>query len=60
MTSQVQPRPVRPGIDDHGGDIATVLVPEEDLTRRLAEMAAEISRDYAGRERSWSGCSRAR
>ncbi len=32
------------------GDIATVLVSAEDITRRLGELAAEIERDYAGRE----------
>jgi hypoxanthine phosphoribosyltransferase len=30
--------------------IGRVLVPAEDLTRRIGELAAEINRDYAGRE----------
>jgi hypoxanthine phosphoribosyltransferase len=30
--------------------IGEILVPEEDLRRRTAELAADISRDYAGRE----------
>ena len=30
--------------------IGKILVPAEDLTRRVTELAAEISRDYAGRD----------
>jgi len=33
-----------------GTDLAEVLVPAEDIARRLAEMAAEVDRDYAGRD----------
>jgi hypoxanthine phosphoribosyltransferase len=33
--------------DDSIGDI---LVPAEDLARRVRELAAEISRDYAGKD----------
>ncbi len=32
------------------GAIGEVLVPAEDLQRRIGELAAEISRDYAGRD----------
>jgi hypoxanthine-guanine phosphoribosyltransferase len=31
-------------------DIASVLVSQQDIARRLQEVAAEIARDYAGRE----------
>jgi hypoxanthine phosphoribosyltransferase len=31
-------------------EIGEILVPREDLQRRVAELGAEISRDYAGRE----------
>ncbi len=31
------------------GDIARVLVPTEDISRRVAELAGEIDQDYAGR-----------
>ncbi|HAH06200.1 MAG TPA: hypoxanthine phosphoribosyltransferase [Elusimicrobia bacterium] len=37
-----EPRPPHP-------DIARILVPEEELQRRIRELAQEISRDYAGR-----------
>jgi hypoxanthine phosphoribosyltransferase len=33
-----------------GSAIGEVLVPDEDLQRRVAELGAEISRDYAGRD----------
>jgi hypoxanthine phosphoribosyltransferase len=32
------------------GPIGDILVPEEDLTRRVGELAAEVSRDYAGKD----------
>jgi hypoxanthine phosphoribosyltransferase len=35
---------------DGNGAIGEILVPEEDLRRRVGELAAEISRDYAGRD----------
>lgn len=34
----------------HGDAIGEILVPAEALARRVAELAAEISRDYAGRD----------
>jgi hypoxanthine phosphoribosyltransferase len=34
----------------HDGEIGDVLVPAEDLKRRVAELGAEISRDYDGRD----------
>jgi hypoxanthine phosphoribosyltransferase len=34
--------------DDH--EIGEILIPAEDLERRVRELAAEISRDYAGRD----------
>lgn len=35
---------------DLRGDIAEVLIPEARIRQRLGELAAEIDRDYAGRE----------
>jgi hypoxanthine phosphoribosyltransferase len=35
---------------DGSGAIGEILVPEEDLRRRVGELAAEISRDYADRD----------
>ncbi|WP_026460628.1 hypoxanthine phosphoribosyltransferase [Schaalia suimastitidis] len=35
---------------DMGQDLKSILVDEAELDRRLTEMAAEIDRDYAGRE----------
>jgi hypoxanthine phosphoribosyltransferase len=35
---------------DGNGAIGEILVPEEDLRRRVGELAAEISRDYADRD----------
>jgi hypoxanthine phosphoribosyltransferase len=35
---------------DGDGAIGEVLVPAEDLQRRIGELAAEISRDYAGKD----------
>ena len=35
---------------DDDDRIGEILVPPEDLTRRVQELAAEISRDYAGRD----------
>jgi hypoxanthine phosphoribosyltransferase len=35
---------------DGDGGIGDVLVPAEDLQRRIGELAAEISRDYAGKD----------
>jgi hypoxanthine phosphoribosyltransferase len=35
---------------DGNGAIGEILVPEEDLRRRVGELAAEISRDYASRD----------
>jgi hypoxanthine phosphoribosyltransferase len=35
---------------DANGAIGEVLVPASDLSRRVGELAAEISRDYAGRD----------
>jgi hypoxanthine phosphoribosyltransferase len=35
---------------DSDGAIGEVLVPAEDLQRRIGELAAEISRDYAGKD----------
>ena len=35
---------------DGEGGIGEVLVPAEDLQRRIGELAAEISRDYAGKD----------
>jgi hypoxanthine phosphoribosyltransferase len=35
---------------DHDGRIGEILVPAEDLDRRVRELAAEISRDYAGKD----------
>ena len=35
---------------DAAGEIGEVLIGEEELQRRVAELAAEISADYAGRE----------
>ena len=32
------------------GAIGDILVPEQDLARRVGELAAEISRDYAGKD----------
>ena len=32
------------------GAIGEILVPEEALTRRVGELAAEVSRDYAGKD----------
>jgi hypoxanthine phosphoribosyltransferase len=34
--------------DDHA--IGDILVPADDLTRRVRELAAEVSRDYAGKD----------
>ena len=47
------PRPVGGGDGrEHagGGDVGEVLVTEEDLERRVAELGAEITRDYRGRD----------
>jgi hypoxanthine phosphoribosyltransferase len=35
---------------DGDGAIGEVLVPAEDLQRRIGELAAEVSRDYAGKD----------
>ena len=35
---------------DDDDRIGEILVPPEDLARRVEELAAEISRDYAGRD----------
>jgi hypoxanthine phosphoribosyltransferase len=32
------------------GEIGDILVPAEDLSRRVRELAAEVSRDYAGKD----------
>src|SRR5436190_22465352 len=50
-----RPRPTGPEIPTKGppvydGDIASVLVTEEAIRRRTAELAAEIGRDHAARE----------
>jgi hypoxanthine phosphoribosyltransferase len=37
-------------VTGHGDAIGEILVPAEALARRVAELAAEISRDYAGRD----------
>jgi hypoxanthine phosphoribosyltransferase len=37
------------GVDANGA-IGDILVSEEDLTRRVRELAAEVSRDYAGKD----------
>jgi tRNA(Ile)-lysidine synthase len=42
--------PPRIGGVSADGAIGEVLVPAEDLTRRVRELGAEISRDYAGRD----------
>jgi hypoxanthine phosphoribosyltransferase len=36
--------------DDMGADLAEVLITEADIHRRLREMAAQVDRDYAGRD----------
>jgi hypoxanthine phosphoribosyltransferase len=36
--------------EDMGSDLAEVLVPADEIARRLQEMAAEVDRDYAGRD----------
>jgi hypoxanthine phosphoribosyltransferase len=36
--------------DPQHPDISDVLVTEQEIARRIAELAAELSRDYAGRE----------
>ena len=36
--------------DNVDSDLATVLLSEEDIQRRLSELAAEIERDYEGRD----------
>jgi hypoxanthine phosphoribosyltransferase len=36
--------------DNVDSDLATVLLSEEDIQRRLTELAAEIERDYEGRD----------
>jgi len=36
--------------DDMGKDLATVLVSAEQVQQRLAEMAADVDRDYAGHD----------
>ena len=42
--------PIESG-DVEGDDaIGEILVPAEDLTRRIRELAAEVSRDYAGKD----------
>jgi hypoxanthine phosphoribosyltransferase len=37
-------------VTDMGADLEKVLVPEERIAARLAELAADIDRDYAGRD----------
>ncbi|MGO1737374.1 MAG: hypoxanthine phosphoribosyltransferase [Actinomycetaceae bacterium] len=37
-------------VEDMGKDLAEVIVSEEQIRERLKEMAADIDRDYAGRE----------
>src|SRR5439155_4833634 len=44
-----RPNGVRPGLMNDSA-IGEVLVPSEDLQRRVAELGAEISRDYEGRD----------
>lgn len=41
-------------------DIKTVLVSEEQLKAKVAELGAQISRDYAGKIWCWCPSSRAR
>jgi hypoxanthine phosphoribosyltransferase len=43
MTSTTQP-------PSHHADIEEVLITEQDLTRRVAELAAEVQRHYAGQD----------
>jgi hypoxanthine phosphoribosyltransferase len=37
-------------VEDIAADLEKVLLTEDDITRRLRELAADIERDYAGRE----------
>jgi hypoxanthine phosphoribosyltransferase len=42
--------PIESGAVDGDDAIGEILVPAEDLTRRIRELAAEVSRDYAGKD----------
>ena len=39
-------------------DIASILLSEEQIHTRVRELGAEISRDYAGKEPLFVGCSK--
>src|SRR5947199_7314637 len=42
--------PIESGAVEGDDAIGEILVPAEDLTRRIRELAAEVSRDYAGKD----------